>query len=382
MGPRDVTRGGAILALTLALLTEGPRVSGAPGAPPAKTAAEEFKNIQVLKNIPADQLIPTMQFIGASLGVECEFCHIGRDMDKDDKKAKKTAREMMRMMFAVNQNNFSGEREVTCNTCHRGSIHPQAIPAIATEAPKPPTTDGDHDNDAASLASWPSGNSVMAKYLEALGGKPTLEKVATRVEKGNAVLAGGRGLPIEIFAKAPDERVSVMHTANGDSVTAFNGHVGWLAAPGRPLREMSAADQYAARLDATVMFPANLAAMFDELKLQPHPETVDGHAATVVWGITKGQPPVRLYFDPQSGLLLRVLHYVDTALGLNPTQVDYSEYRDVGGVKTPYRWTIARPSGAFTIQLDEVHNNAPIDAAKFVEPAQPLESGPESNPAH
>lgn len=369
------------IALILILFAGRSPLRGAPGAPPAKTAAEEFKNIQVLKNIPADQLIPTMQFIGASLGVECEFCHVGREMDKDDKKAKKTAREMMRMTFAVNQNNFSGEREVTCNTCHRGSIHPQGIPAIATEAPKPPATESDHD-DAAPAASWPSGNSVMAKYLEALGGKAALEKVATRVEKGNAVLAGGRRLPIEILAKSPDERVSVMHTANGDSVTAFNGHVGWLAAPGRPLREMSASDQYAARLDATVMFPTNLAAMFDELKLQPHPETVDGHAATVVWGLTKGQPPVRLYFDPQSGLLLRMLHYIDTALGLNPIQVDYSDYRDVGGVKTPYRWTIARPSGAFTIQLDEVQNNAPIDASKFVEPAQSPESVTDKNPAH
>jgi hypothetical protein len=129
------------------------------------------------------------------------------------------------------------------------------------------------------------------------------------------------------------------------------------------------------------MFPTNLRGMFDELKLQPHPETIDGRAATVVWGITKGQPQVRLYFDPQSGLLLRMLHYTDTALGLNPTQVDYSDYRDLGGVKTPYRWTIARPSGAFTIQLDEVQNNAPIDAGKFVEPAQP-ESGTGSNPSH
>jgi photosynthetic reaction center cytochrome c subunit len=381
MGARNLTRSGAMLALTVVLLAKGAALRGAPGAPPAKTAAEEFKNIQVLKNIPADQLIPTMQFIGASLGVECEFCHVGHDMDKDDKKAKKTAREMMRMTFAVNQNNFSGDREVTCNTCHRGSIHPQAIPTIATEAPKPGSPDGDPD-DAAAVASWPSGNSVMGKYLEALGGKPALEKVATRVEKGNALLAGGRALPIEIFAKSPDARVSIMHTANGDSVTAFNGHVGWLAAPGRPLREMPAADQYAARLDATVMFPTNLAAMFDELKLQPHPQTVDGHAATVVWGITKGQPPVRLYFDPQSGLLLRMLHYTDTALGLNPTQVDYTDYRDVAGVKTPYRRTIARPSGAFTIQLDEVQNNAPIDATKFVEPAQPPGSGTDSNPAH
>jgi hypothetical protein len=104
--------------------------------------------------------------------------------------------------------------------------------------------------------------------------------------------------------------------------------------------------------------------------VQPHHEKVGDHAATVLWATTKGQPPVKLYFDPQSGLLVRMVHYTDTARGLNPVQVDYAHYRDVGGAKTPYRWTIARPSGALTIQLDEVHDNAPIDTAKFEKPAQ------------
>ena len=89
-----------------------------------QTAAQKYKNIQVLKDIPADQLIPSMQFITAALGVECEFCHVASpagklEFDKDDKDEKKTAREMMQMMFAINQNNFDGKRGVTCNTCHR-----------------------------------------------------------------------------------------------------------------------------------------------------------------------------------------------------------------------------------------------------------------------
>ena len=349
--------------------------AGLPAATPGKTAGQEFKNIQVLKDIPADELIPTMQFISASLGVTCEFCHVERQMDKDDKKTKKTAREMMRMMQAINQNNFSGQREVTCNTCHRGAVHPEAIPAILAEAPKSVSAEGDHDDEAAS-ASWPSGTSVLTKYLDAVGGKAALDKVTTRVEKGNALLGGSRELPIEIYAKAPDLRVSVMHMPNGESVTGFNGQDGWLAAPGRPLRDMSASDEYAARLDATVMFPSHLAAMFSELKLQPHSEKVGENAATVVWATAKGQPPVKLYFDPQSGLLLRMVHYTDTALGLNPVQIDYGDYRDVGGVKTPYRWIIARPGGSFTIHLDTVQDNLPIDAARFERPAQPANADP------
>ncbi|MGC2815948.1 MAG: c-type cytochrome, partial [Candidatus Acidiferrum sp.] len=85
-----------------------------------KKAEEVFKNIQVLKGVPADQLIPAMEFITSSLGVECSFCHVEGHFEKDDKKPKKTAREMMQMMFALNKNSFEGHREVTCYSCHRG----------------------------------------------------------------------------------------------------------------------------------------------------------------------------------------------------------------------------------------------------------------------
>jgi hypothetical protein len=243
---RMITIAGSGLAMTAALAGGAPATRRASAATTGKTAAQEFKNIQVL----ADELIPTMQFISASLGVECEFCHVERQMGKDDKKTKKTAREMIRMVLAINQNNFSGQREVTCNTCHRGAIRPEAIPVVRVEARKPATTEGDQDDETA-RANWPSGDAVLAKYLDALGGKAALDKVTTRVEKGNAILGSGRGLPIEIYAKAPDLRVSVMHTPNGESVTGYNGNDGWLASPGRGSREMSDSDDHAAKLDAT-----------------------------------------------------------------------------------------------------------------------------------
>src|SRR5882757_11312137 len=101
----------------------------APAAGPKKVE-EQFKNIQTLKGIPADQLIPAMQFITASLGVECQFCHVEGAFEKDDKKPKQTARKMMAMMFAINKDNFEGHREVTCYSCHRGSIDPVETPAV------------------------------------------------------------------------------------------------------------------------------------------------------------------------------------------------------------------------------------------------------------
>src|SRR5215469_5855148 len=94
-----------------------PHSGAAPSTTEApKTAGERFKNIQVLKDIPADQIFPTMQFIAASLGVECDFCHVKGAFEKDDKEQKQTARKMITMMFAINKDHFGGERKVTCNT--------------------------------------------------------------------------------------------------------------------------------------------------------------------------------------------------------------------------------------------------------------------------
>ncbi|MGA7461749.1 MAG: c-type cytochrome [Candidatus Korobacteraceae bacterium] len=368
---------GFLVAGAMIAANAHPAQSAPPNANSSQTAAQHYKNIKVLKDIPADELIPSMQFITAALGVECEFCHVeGPDkrlvFDKDDKKEKKTAREMMQMMFAINKNNFDGERQVTCNTCHRGSPHPQAIPAIMAEALKPEAMHQHNDNPA----SLPSGAPVLARYIQALGGEAALSAVSTRVEKGNALMPEGPSVAIDIYTKAPDQRVSVMHMAKGESVTAYNGQAGWISFPGRPVREMSAADQTAAKLDAEAFYPLQLEHDFNELKLQDHTEKVDDHETNVVLGLTKGQPPVKLYFDKDSGLLLRMVHYTDTPLGLNPTQVDFADYRDIGGVKTPMRWTIARPSGAFTVKIDEAKDNAPIDDARFVKPAAtPSEQG-------
>jgi hypothetical protein len=78
-----------------------------------------------------------------------------------------------------------------------------------------------------------------------------------------------------------------------------------------------------------------------------------------------------LYFDSQSGLLVRQVRYVDTAVGVIPTRIDYSDYRDVAGVKVPFLRVLTWTDGRSTIQLSEVQSNARIDAAKFATPAPP-----------
>jgi photosynthetic reaction center cytochrome c subunit len=355
-----------------------------------KLAEEQFKNIQVLKGIPADQLIPAMQFIAASLGVECEYCHVQHAFEKDDKKTKQTARKMISMMLAINKDHFDGHRDVTCNTCHRGAPDPVAIPAVAArDEPVVPheqeEAEGTGERDREEHKGRPpDAAELLNDYLTAVGGADALHKISSRVEKGKLV-SGFPGMkqpfPIDLYAKAPDKRVSIMHTPGGDSITAFNARQGWLALGGRT-HMMTAAENDAARIDADLYFAANLKSLYPRFVTQPG-EKIDGHDTWLVIGRSEPgaanpKPPLRLYFDKNTGLLLRLVRYTETPLGRNPTQIDYADYRATDGVKIPYRWTLARPGGRFTIQIDSVQQNVPIDEAKFTPPPSepPVQSRP------
>src|SRR5690242_18553617 len=102
-------------------------------AQPRPPMAEDvFKNIQVLKGIPADQLLGLMGFFSSSLGLNCTDCHSydsGGDWAKyaDDTPLKRRARTMVTMMQQINEANFGGRQMVTCNTCHRGVSNPNVM---------------------------------------------------------------------------------------------------------------------------------------------------------------------------------------------------------------------------------------------------------------
>ena len=335
-----------------------------------KTAEQVFKNIQVLKGVPADQLIPAMQFVTASLGVNCGFCHVEGQFEKDDKKPKETARKMMTMMFAINKNNFEGHRDVTCNSCHHGSTKPVATPIISDEPPKPMTAIAAAPAMEPDLSKLPPAGDLVDKYVQAIGGAAAIATISSRVEKGSITGFGGRKFPVEVDNQSPDKSVMLTHYPNGDSVTAYNGHEGWMVFPGRPARDLEGADLDAAKMDGDLHLPIDLKTMFSELKVAA-PEKVGSTEAYQVVGLQKGQPPVQFYFDEQSGLLVRLVRYAESPLGLYPTRIDYADYRDQDGVKIPFTITTSRPGASSTLQIDQVQQNVPVEAAKFVKPPAP-----------
>ncbi len=352
-----------VASSTVGAQAASPAGQGAAPAAAPRTAGETFKNVHILKDVPADQLLPTMQFIAASLGVECNFCHIQGAFEKDDRKEKQTARKMMQMMMEINKSNFDGDRNVTCFSCHRGAPAPLTIPAVAGEDARP-----EPEGTPPPAPPLPTADQLLDRYVQAVGGAAALMKITSRVQKGQ-ITSFGRLAPIEVYAKAPNKRMSVTRSPRGESVTAYDGSGGWLTGREGP-HPMTAAESSAARLDADLYLPLHIKQLFSAFRVQPA-EKVGDRDATLLVAANEGKPPVHFYFDSQSGLLLRQVRYTETALGYNPAQIDYADFRDVDGVKVPFRWTLARPNGRFTIQVETTEQNVAIDDAKFVMPTPP-----------
>jgi hypothetical protein len=101
---------------------------GGPSPTKPQTAKQRYKNIKVLKNLPADQLLPYMQAYSQSLGVRCGFCHVGRDFEKDDKPEKNVARQMILMAGRLNARERILDKKATCYMCHHGQASPETHP--------------------------------------------------------------------------------------------------------------------------------------------------------------------------------------------------------------------------------------------------------------
>jgi photosynthetic reaction center cytochrome c subunit len=353
-----------------------PAAMGQASAKPAtKTAAEAYKNIKVLKDIPAYELIPTMEFISASLGVHCDYCHVEHHFDEDTKKPKQRAREMMQMMFAIDKDHFHNHQVVTCNTCHNGSEHPAGMPPVAGEqvAMARPAHPEEHGGRV-DLASLPQPAAIVAKYVEALGGPDALRKINTRVVTGTATFFG-HPTPVEIYAKAPDMRATVIKTPRGEGRTIYDGHEGWAAMAPRPPHPLEGSELDQASLQADFYFPLDIQKTFPSLRERP-PQKVGDQEAYVVLGVRPGMPPVQFFFSKESGLLLRMVYFTQTALGRLPQQTDYSDYREVEGVKVPFQWTVSQPEGQSTVQVAKVEQNVPVSDSEF---AIPKAAGPEGH---
>jgi photosynthetic reaction center cytochrome c subunit len=355
-------------------------------SPKVKTAKQQFKNIRVLKTLPANQLNPAMHMLEGDLGVTCGFCHIVDKWEKDDLKPKATARKMMIMMMALNKNNFEGKQMVTCYTCHRGSPDPVATLVLPATTVKFPPYDGDWHPVK---PTYPSADEILDKYIQALGGEAAIRKVTSRSITATLTIPTGPGGTTEapargeIFQKAPNLRLNVTNTGKATIEDGFDGTVAWTENARGVVNPAAQLAQPVYQRSADFYEPLNIKKEYTKLEVTAV-EKVNDHDAYAVVGMLPDDTPETLYFDTQTGFLLRKITSLPTVVGRSPFEVEYDDYRDTGsGVKIPFvvRSIPGVPLGATasraTIRIEKVQDNAPLEDSKFVKP----ESKPQPPPA-
>ena len=326
-----------------------------------ETARQKFKSIKVLNEMPADQMGKVMNMMAASLGVNCKFCHASNDGDyeKEGFEHKDAARRMLKMTFEMNKNYFEGRPEINCNSCHQGKSHPQPgfplKPVLQEERPAQPEKK-------------PSVEEILAKYETALGGKSNLAKITSRQIKAQRVEPDGKTFEAEeVLQKSDKMLVQTTYPSKeyGDYLVTegFDGKTAWKR--GNKDEIILKADEIEQiRREAQIFANPNLKAIYQKMDFR-FVDKIDGREALVISATTADNQRERLYFDASSGLLVRRVSATPTVLGFFQFQVDYTDYKDFGGVRLPTEIKFAVPNIRWTRKVLEVKNNVAIDDAKF-----------------
>ena len=368
----------ALWLLSVALVVGQAPQTGAPTAAQGQMAAEQvFKNVTVLKGIPVDEFMGTMGVFSAALGFSCEDCHTASSNDwanyaKDVSPRKTMARQMVTMMQGINKQYFGGRQVVTCFTCHRGSNRPKVTASLDILYGAPPPDELDVLVLPAG-AGGPTAAQILDKYLAAIGGAQRAAAITSFLAKGMYSGYGPEGFPrpLEIYAKAPNQKtVRVVDPQAGDNLTVFNGTAGWQSAPFKPIDvlEYHGADLDSLRADAEMVFPGNIKTMLTAMRTSN--DFINDRTVLVVQG-NKSNAIVTLYFDEETGLLTRSVRSVPSPVGRLPFRMDYSDYRDVNGVKLPFKWELKWLDGRSSFEIENYQMNVTIDAARFNKPAPP-----------
>ncbi|OLC37690.1 MAG: hypothetical protein AUH28_03720 [Acidobacteria bacterium 13_1_40CM_56_16] len=281
------------------------------------------------------------------------------------------ARRMMLMVNSINKTNFAGRQVVTCNTCHRGNPRPNVMPSLDLLYS---SVSGDEPGDPIQQASGqPPADQILDRYLQALGGLQRVAALTSVTAKGNYMAYDDvEKSPLEMYARAPGHRMIISHSHSGDITWTFDGRSAWIAAPATdkpvPVLDITGQDLDGVKLESEVSFPARIKQALTNWRTG-FPTLINGRETNIVQGTTANGGTATLCFDVETGLLVRLVRFSNSPVGRLVTRVDYSDYREVAGVKMPFKWTVTWLDGRSTYELMSVQPNVAIDTSRFAKPA-------------
>ena len=324
-------------------------------------AEEVFKNVQILKGIPVDEFMGTMGFFSASLGLNCTDCHVD---ESGGNWAQVRRRQPEEADGAPDDADGGGAQPDELR--RPAGRHVQHLPSRQQPAQRAaePRAALRHAAARRTGRADHAGAGTAARRTRARQVSPGVGGAAASSPRSPASPRRARTAgsttrtraPLEIFAKAPGQRTTVVHTLSGDSTTTYDGRDGWIAAPETekpvPLLAITGQELDGVKLEAELWFPSRIKQALTKWRVGA-PAVIDdrevhgrsGHDAR-----TARRP--RCVSTPNPGLLVRLVRFSESPVGRIVTQVDYADYRDVSGVKMPFRWTVSVAGRAVDVRAE------------------------------
>jgi hypothetical protein len=217
---------------------------------------------------------------------------------------------------------------------------------------------------------------IIDKHIAASGGREALSKLTTRRATGTVTLSQGGaelGGPVEILNKAPNkvrvslqidltsvgmaDKMSIEQRFDGTTGVMNNSMQGATPITGNQLENMKNA-----------IFPSPLLdykTHTNKIEVLPQ-ESIDGKPRLVLQITPKTGSVVKLYFDPETFLVVRTKATVNTPeMGDMENVADSSDYRTVDGIKIPFQLVNWNAAQSIKITLTKIENNVPLDDALF-----------------
>jgi outer membrane lipoprotein-sorting protein len=215
----------------------------------------------------------------------------------------------------------------------------------------------------------PSLDEILANYEKAVGGKAAFEKLTSRVSKGSFILREmGNPGTTEIYQKAPNKMVTITDVPGFGVVrSGVDGAVAWLDTPQYGIQELTGDAAAATKRGGDFYRPIRLKETYRKMVVKAK-ESFEGRDVYVVQATPAEGAPELLSFDAASGLLVRRQTQMNGPQGTVDIDTRLSDYREVDGVKLPFKIDQERSDISFTINVTEVKHNVPIDDAKFERP--------------
>jgi hypothetical protein len=234
------------------------------------------------------------------------------------------------------------------------SSDPNATPAASVSAPAAPALTADQ---------------ILENYIKAIGGRENWKKLTTRISTGTIdVPAMNLSGLVTVREKAPNRSIFTVNFNGAVFQQGFDGTIGWSNDPQNGLREQTGEELAETKRDSDFYHPLDLKQMYSKITVAGT-DKIDDRDAYVVEASSGDLGTDKIYFDAQNGLVLRIVGQHHTVDGPATFTEDFSDFREVDGIKLPYTVRQESPSSTFTIKFTEIRHNEAIEDASFAKPA-------------